>query len=515
MTSAAQATPDAIARVHFSGAGQVSADPNAAAFTQLWCSPEALVLRRQTLDKLSRAPYAWFKTKLAPGVGDGSAQLRPLLDDLLTAEWFLQIRDAANGSPEYALAIRLDAGRARLWQDNLQNLLEAWTGMPVQKTANGWTLKKHLPPDLIRFVRTGDWVVFGIGQDALPVNDELVRQVTSEKRPGPVEKNTWLAADVNWPRLARWFPAINPFDLPETQWQLVGRDHVLRLDGKLVFPQPLTLTLDKWQIPVQTIHDPVISFTAMRGIAPWLEKQGWAQPYEISPVPNQVFVWAMAQVPLQTFVAVPVPDGKRALKEIEQKLSANGDWKNHLAMPVTMNVTNNQVSWNGLPFLEPVLQVVHEPAGDFLLAGVFPNSPRAKSLSPELYAQLNRPNLVYYDWEMTAERLKELPHLSQLALMVTSHQQLGVQAAANKWLAAIGPTLGNTVTEITQTAPNELSFKRSASGGLTAIELTALASWFEAPNFPGCDLRLPPHRHRPKNLSHPATTGAPPPVVSH
>ena len=53
---AAPASPDLIARIHFAGAGQVAADTNAAAFTKLWCSPEAQTLRTQTLNKLSRAP---------------------------------------------------------------------------------------------------------------------------------------------------------------------------------------------------------------------------------------------------------------------------------------------------------------------------------------------------------------------------------------------------------------------------------------------------------------------------
>jgi hypothetical protein len=331
--------------------------------------------------------------------------------------------------------------------------------------------------------------------------------VTAEKRPAAAEKNVWVSADVNWPRLARWFPAINPFDLPETQLQFAGRERILRLDGRLVFPQPLGLTLENWRIPAETIHPPLISFTAMRGIAPWLEKQKWAQPYEISPVPNQMFVWAMGLVPLQTYAAVPVPDGKKALQEIEGKLSANAGWQSQLVLPLTMTKTNNQVSWIGLPFVAPNLQAVHEPAGDFLLAGFFPNSPgKPKPLPPDLFKQLGQPNLVYYDWEITAERLKMLPQLTQLALMLTRHQQLDAQSAASKWLAAVGPTLGNTATEVTQTAPNELSFKRSAPGGLTAIELTALASWLEAPNFPGCDLRLPPSVRRP----HPHAAGAPP-----
>jgi hypothetical protein len=523
---AAQASlpsPDLIARVHFAGAEQISADTNAVAFTNLWCSPEAQALRGQTLGKLSRAPYEWLKSKVLPGTGDGAAQFRPLLDDLLSAEWFLQVRDATNGSPEYALAIRLNAGRAQLWRTNLATVMQMWTGIPVTQDQPGnWELKKHLPPNLIRFVRVGDWVVFGCGQDKLPVNDELVRRVLAEKRPAPAEKNDWLTADLDWPRLARWFPSLKAVDLPETRWQAVGRNGNLRLDGKLIFPQPLGLTLDKWRMPTNTIRQPFISFTAARGITPWLEKRSWAQPYEISPVPNQIFIWAMARIPLQTFAAVPVPDAKKALAQLEQKLSAHTNWQSQLVLPLTMEVTNNRVFWIGVPFISPNVQALHEPAGDFLLAGFFPNGPKTEPPPPELFTLLAQSNLVYYHWEITAERLEQLPQLTQLGLMLTRHKQLDPQSAAGKWLNCVGPTLGNNVTEVTQTAPNELSFTRKAPGGLTAVELTVLANWLEATNFPGCDLRLPPHHAKVKR-PHPQmprtlparTPGGPQPFPLH
>jgi hypothetical protein len=504
---------DLMARAHFAGAEQISADTNAVTFTNLWCSPEARALREQTLDKLSRAPGAWFKSKIPAGAGDGAAQLRPLLDDLLNAEWFLQLRDATNGSPEFALAIRLNAGRAQLWSTNLATVFQMWTGIPADQDQPGnWELKKHQPPNLIRFARAGDWVVFGGGQDKLPLSDELVRRILADNRPAPAEKTNWLAADLDWPRLARWFPTLKAVDLPETGWQAFGRSSNLYLVGKLIFPQPFAGKLEPWRMPTNTIHQPIVSFTAARGIAPWLEKQNWAQPYEISPVPNQMFVWALAGYPLQTFAAVPVPDGKQALQQLEQKLSANTAWQSHFMMPVTMVTTNNQFAWRGMPFIAPILRTVHEPAGDFLFAEVFPNSPKSKPLPPELFAQLNRTNLVYYDWEVTGERLKLLPHLTQLALMLTQHKQLAAQSAAYKWLNRIGPTLAVTVTEITQTAPNELSFKRKAPGGLTAFELTALANWLEATNFPGCDLRLPPPKPR---IQHPRVPGTPATPAAH
>ena len=487
------AAPDLIAQIHFAGAAQISADTNAAAFTRLWCTPEAQALRSQTLDKLARAPHTWFKAELLPNAGDGSAQLRPLLGDLLSAEWFLQIRDAANGSPEYALAIRLDAARAQAWQSGLKSLLEAWTGVAAEKRADGWSLKKHDPPNRFQFIRAGDWIVCGAGQNELTLNGELIRRISAEKRPVPVDKNEWVTADLDWRRLARWFPSINPFDLPQTRLRVVGRDRQLRLDGDMIFPQPLGLTLDKWRMPLDTIHQPVASFTAVRGIAPWLQHQNWAQPYEISPVPNQVYIWSMAQMPLQTFVAIPVPNAQKALREFGQKMSARPEWQSHFSEPITMVVSNTQIAWRGVPFVAPILRAVHESSGDFLIGEFFPNSPKSKQpLPPELFQELSRSNLVLYHWEATPVRLNFLPHLTQLALMATHHRQFNVQSVAGKWLASIEPTLGTSVTAVTQTGPNELAVLRKAPAGLTAIELVALGNWLEATNFPGCDLRLPP-----------------------
>jgi hypothetical protein len=171
-------------------------------------------------------------------------------------------------------------------------------------------------------------------------------------------------------------------------------------------------------------------------------------------------------------------------------------------MPFTMTMTNNRISWGSMPFISPKVTALHEPAGDFLVGEFFPNTPITKPLPPELFARLGRTNLIYYHREITAERLKLLPQLTQLALMLTRHKQLDTKSAAAKWLDRIGQTPGTAVTEITQTAPDEWSLKRTAPAGLTAIELIALANWLEATNFPGCDLHLPPPRpFKPKKSS--------------
>ena len=172
LAAKSQAQSDLIARIHFLGGEKISTDINSLAFTNEFCSAAARALENQTFDKLSRAPSIWFKDKISAGAGDGSAQLRPLFDDLFKSEWIFEIRDT-NGFQEYALAIRLSNERARLWQNNLQNLLESWTKIPAQKIPNGWQLQKHLPPNLIQFKRSGDWIVIDCAENQLQLGNEI------------------------------------------------------------------------------------------------------------------------------------------------------------------------------------------------------------------------------------------------------------------------------------------------------------------------------------------------------
>ncbi|HEY2328874.1 MAG TPA: hypothetical protein VGI63_03565 [Verrucomicrobiae bacterium] len=482
---AALPQPDLIAQIHFAGAQKISAAANAAAFTNEFCSAEALALRKQTADKLSVWLSGWLQKNLGAVVPDGAAKLRPLFDDLQKSEWFLEARAVANGKPEMALAIKLEAGRAQLWQANLKPFFAA-----------------------AGFKSTGGWLVFDSGPGAPPLGDRLAREISQAD-------SVWFFVDVNWPRLAQWYPQLKELGLPETQFHVAAPDASLHIDGKFFFPENLSLNLEPWRVPTNTLHQPFISLTAVRGFSAWLKSQAWAQPYGLAPTPNQFFVWALPGVPYQTFAAIPAADAVDSLAQARARLqpvfdsqNKSGNFISHFTLEQT---TNTEVSLQGMPFISPFLRAIRSPAGQFLLAGAFPNTPRSKPLPADLFRRLAEKNLVFYHWEITAERLPLALNLSQLGLMLTSHRQLGGDSAAMKWIQKIAPTLGNTVTEITQTAPDQLVFTRSAPGGFTAMELLALGNWLEAPSFPGCDLKLPPRPAKFKR-PHPAPMAAPAPV---
>jgi hypothetical protein len=485
------AATDLIARIHFVGTDKISADTNWLSFTNEFCSAEAQALKTQTLDKLAPAPAVWLRAKIAAGANDGAAQLRPLLDDLLRAEWFLDSHRTAEGTPEFALAIHLDNARAQIWEKHLATVLEAWTKTPVRKIANGW--QAALAAKSVRIVRVGNWTVLSCEDATFALGNGVLSKISTT-----AANNYWLSVDADWPKLVKIFPALNWVDLPEAKFQVIGRSGNLLVNGKIISPQPFAITLDKWMIPTNSIYQPFISFTAARGVAPWLKKQSWAKTFLPAPLPNQFFFWAMDGIPFMTFAAMPVADAHAALTQIHDKLSAPPAVaaQNNLFMPLTMDVTERDITWKGMPFVSPTVQAVHGASGDFLVGGLFPLPPRGKALPPEMFKRLASANLVYYHWELTDLRLKMLLQPAQLAMMMSRHQQLDGEAVATKWLNQIAPTLGDTVTEITQTAPNELTFYRRATGGLTAVELFAFASWLEAKNFPGCDLSVPPPRRK-------------------
>jgi hypothetical protein len=226
-----------------------------------------------------------------------------------------------------------------------------------------------------------------------------------------------------------------------------------------------------------------------------------------------LFVWALPQIPYQTFVALPFQNSADALEQARVRLQAKIDRQKaagNALMPFTLEKQNDEVSIAGVPFASPFLRATRGPAGEFLLAGAFPNTPRGKPLPPELSKRLLEPNLVFYHWEITAERMPQLLNLSQLALVLTSHRQLDGNSPTMNWMEKTTPKLGNSITEITRTGPAELSFNRKSQGLFTAMEIFALGCWLESPAFPGLDLKLPPRPKFPKH-PQPLTPGLPAP----
>lgn len=464
-SQAALPQPDLLVQVYFAGTQKITANPHATAFTNEFTSPEALALRSQTADKLSAWLSGWLQANSSVAVPGGAAKLRPLFDDLQRSEFLLETRAAAGGQPETAIAIKLDPARARLWEANLKPFFPAAT-----------------------FNLSGPWVIFDSNPALLGLGTKLAQKAAAPPA-------GWFVLDVNWPRLAQWHPKFKELGLPETQLAVTAQANSLCVNGKCYFPESLTLNLEPWKIPTNTIHGPFNSFTAIRGFGSWFQSQPWARSYQLSPALNQLSIWSEPAMAFQTFAAAPVPNAEKAVSQLYSRLDpaiADADARGELMTPARMTMNANGIDVTGVPFMALKFKPLTEPDGQFLFAELFPNTPGGMPLPPALIDRLNTKNLVFYHWENTETRMPQVLQIDQLCLMLTQHKQLDGHSAGCKWMRKAAASPGVTETGITQTTPTEFSVYRQGPGLFTATELFALASWLEATNFPGCDLKVPP-----------------------
>lgn len=320
-----------------------------------------------------------------------------------------------------------------------------------------------------------------------------VDPVTRKVRPAlgnPAATNYWLEADLD---LRRVSSALSlgwhlPDAWPRIAATWTGNGQFVRTTGELTFATPLNLQLEPWNIPTNIIYNPLVSFTALRGVRPWLSRQKWLQHFQIEPVPNQFCAWASTAAPTFTFAATPMTNAASLLQTLGPRVAAEfNPWiaNNALGLLEYSNETAS-LAWSGIPMFTPTVEATATPSGSFMVVRVGSKpTGDAKPAPPGLFAQLmTRPNLVYYDWEITPAKLAHLVYLGQTARLALVLPQLPPESAALAFLLAVAPRLGNTGTEIIQDGPAHLSFIRNSHSGFTGAELHLLADWLESPAFP-------------------------------
>lgn len=485
----------------------LSTDTNAVWFNRIANVAATTEFKEEFLHKLARGPHQLLRHRIRNTTNDCVELLKPLLDDLIRAESIGELRAVPNQPCEFVLAVKLDAQRAALWQSNIAFVLETWTGCQPEKLqttqSKGWQLKKHHPPNLIRCEQLNSWIVLGCGQDNLPMFTQCAESIRKYGRPTFMQSNTdehpVLDCLIDWPklqsRLEGEFGFELPIHLPKMHITVTSSVEEILAKAELDLPEPLDWSAPPWCIPTNTIREPLISFTACRGISPLLQKLKLLTEIGLTPVPDQLYAWGLQDVPFQMFLAVPAQDTTnlidRLRKVLQDRLVPTLQKRSLGNIELTTD-GGTGLAWRGLPFIGPYVLSVSEPAGEFLLFGLLPNTPLSNPPPPELYAQfINRPEIAYYDWEMTHARFQQLWTLCQLVRLIAEKPQINTQSAMWKWLSSISTNLGNTATHLIVHNPQKLTIVRRAQLGLSAIELVAFANWFDSAEFPCCGLVLP------------------------
>jgi len=131
-------------RHHFLGTAYLARTTNTAHLPAIIATPASHELTDFTLQKLSGQVQGLW-TKFLPGASTQGALVRPLLDDLLSAESYAETRGPLNRG-ESVFAIELNDERANLWRTNLASILGAWklgkTKPLTVGEAKGWEIKR-------------------------------------------------------------------------------------------------------------------------------------------------------------------------------------------------------------------------------------------------------------------------------------------------------------------------------------------------------------------------------------
>jgi hypothetical protein len=292
---------------------------------------------------------------------------------------------------------------------------------------------------------------------------------------------------------------------------VIGDGQDVRTHAELDFPEPLHFELDPWNLPTNLIHDPLIGFTAIRGIRSLLKDFKPWNDLQLGAPPNQVYFWALAGMQAREYGAAPMADASNAVHKAAAKIpEAANPWLTAKGMGNLVHATNfNGLVWRSAPFIEPTLRSVASSEGGFVFASLMPVGGTNPPPPELLQSVLSRANLVFYDWELTAPRLDQWLYLTQLARLIAHKPQLPPSSASLRWVDACSKKVGNCVTVVSSREPNHLSLIRRSSCGFSALEQQLLADWLESPGFP-CGLHtslapqpLPPAQPPPGAGSRP------------
>jgi hypothetical protein len=486
-------TPSAASRpvlaLHWIGKTRLAQDTNAAYQMEIWKMPESVRLETQTLDKLARALPVFLGAPGGSTTQDFSGVIRVLLADLVQAESFCEVRASTNQPNEFALAIRLPAERSALWNTNLAALAEAFTGGKAANSAAptfGWRVSRRQLPAAVQFALVGDWTVLGVGaEDNKPFAD-FVRRFSATNPPTTDTNNYWIEADANLGSLFHVSPSVATQSLPSVHLTLAGDGHNVRTRGNLTFPEPLPIQLGPWNIPTNLIHDPLVSFTAVRGVKSWIESSSLWQNLPDGAAPDQLYFWALDGIPFQTYFTAAWPDSSNRFYNLSQRAMQNLNRYITNDLCEATSITNaNGIFWTCNPFIQAFMRHDLEPAGEMVSGGLFPLARLRRPMPPELLSQfISQTNLLYYDWEITEARAFGWFQLASFLRMVSGKAPLESESAGVKWLVGVSTNLGNAVTTLRLNDPTHVALSRNSSAGLTGLELQLLIEWLESPDFP-------------------------------
>jgi hypothetical protein len=469
-----------IGQVHWQGTRKLRSQTNATDLMKIVRLPETARLKDQTLDKLSRAPWT---LKGQPADTNMAQLLRPLLDDALAEESYFVVSRSEDRMPFFTWAIQLTDAQARTWETNVVSFFKRFVNArPSAGKPGAWVFNiEENKPAILEITHTNGWTILGIAPQPNPVLVTLANSFgLNPASPVVWTSNYWFEIQVDpkrWPLHTNLQLA---FELPQAELSVMGEGKDLRVDVELNFSEPLNLNLEPWKVPSELIDAGLSSFTAARGAVQLFER--FSGSHDSGDVPNQLFIWGLKGLQMQSFFAAPHTNTAKIAEKITQYVMSNDPWggTNELA---GFQRSADGLVWKGVPYMWPFFRPTQANGYDYLHGGLFPQG-EVFAVSDEVLAVLKSADLLYYDWEIGSIRTDQWIYISQYFRAVSGRPQLEPNNASLGWLKAIAPHLQACVTQGSKTAPTQISAVRRSTVGLTGVELQLICDWLESPSFP-------------------------------
>jgi hypothetical protein len=484
---------DTMVRARWAGKQSLAVSASAYSFMRLWELPESQQLQGYFLSRLAGSLERSLTTAALEAQNEALASL---MSDLVDREWYLEMREPTNQPAQFVFAIRLDTRRAETWRVNLARALSSTTGVHPTMRPQSWSLKHPRSQHDIEFDRVGEWSVVGVAQQNNPLFEQTLARIKELRQPGGwIDPEHWLELDIDLGRLntGRFAEA---GQLPRLSLSISGDGAHVLTDATLEFAYSLPINPSPWRFPNQLVRDPIVGFTALRGLDPWLQTAAARAGLQKFPAFDQCFFWADSAAPLQMHFAASLTDTVATQAFLARSMPEGNGWLATNGIGQLAELSNGSgMLWQGLPVISPFVKVTQHDTGTWaegglvavpatndvsLPAPVYPR-PSVQSLVGDMQ---KRTNLMAFSWETTGSRVESFYLLSQVLRVARLHPQLPQEAPSSKWIQAVRQRLGNATTTVTLTASNQLTLERQSATGFTAAELHLLSDWVESPDFP-------------------------------
>lgn len=486
---------------HFAGIGAVESAENATTLQDVWRLPESKRLGRLLTERLARMPERLMFGRQAVANADRARIAQSLAALLLAFESFGEVNGLAGGRPHLSLAVKLAPSKAAEWEQKLRRYFVSLDWREFADSVDEslrWTTTKE--DSEARLARAGEWLLFGAGNGNFSRLAEWKALIAGGGLPSFLAAGDLLLLRGHAGKLAEWLVDVSLPSLSDFEVRFQPEENGVRTMATIRLREAVEFPLPDWEVPAKFIRDPIVSFSGARGLRSVIAKLPGGNKLAERGIPEQFFSWSrrfvsssksMPVYPFPAYLAWPIPLEEVSVERLNQHLSAfvgPDVLASGRARLVSLPKLNKTMLQLRAPLVEPFVRGFTNQTHGVRIAGLFPLLNQPRPIPDALLAQLDSAeNLVYYHWEITQNRIDFSKNLLQLLAFLAGRPQMKADGAGLRWLNAVAPKMGNTVTIVTAPAPKTLDLVRKSYFGFTGLELAAFACWLESESCPWID----------------------------